>query len=426
MLPDIIQRYKKVFFIIVFVIIILVLGYLIYSTFFQPYFAPGPGQPGQVGTSTEPGGFPQAGPGEEGKEGEAGEGRLPGQEPTGDTGEPSQEEKETEKTPEEEPQQETTALNEGNSQAMTLSGDGDGVQYYDKDSGKFYRVNKDGEAEPLTDQVFHNVDNINWSPTKDRAILEYPDGSNILYDFSQDKQVTLPKHWKEFDFSPDGEKIVTKSIGLDTDNRWLAIANADGSQVEAIESLGENEDSVYSSWSPNNQIVGMYTEGAGFDRQEVYFIGKHDENFKSTTVHGRGFQPKWSPQGDRLMYSVYSSDNDFKPQLWMVNSQGESIGTGRKSLGVNTWADKCTFADNSEMYCAVPKNLDKGSGIFPEMAEQTNDQLYRINTQTGTKELISNLRGEDYNISSLEVSQDRKNLFFVDSKSEKVHKLDLE
>jgi sugar lactone lactonase YvrE len=68
--------------------------------------------------------------------------------------------------------------------------------------------------------------------------------------------------------------------------------------------------------------------------------------------------------------------------------------------------------------------LEEGAGIFPEMADMTTDELYRIDTETGIKELVSGLPG-GYNISNLEVSADGENLFFTDSRTGEIHKLDL-
>lgn len=422
MLFDIFQKYKKPIQILVFILIISLLGYLIYFTFFRQYVADRTGGPDKTSTSTELGQFPQTGPAQDGKPGKSGDGKLP----EGKTGGEVEEGSETAEggQPPETDKSETTIISQNKSQGMTLDKDGSGVQYYDQDSGKFYRIDENGNAMELTDKVFHNVKNVNWSPAKDKAILEYPDGSNILYEFSSDKQVTLPKHWEEFEFSARGDKIVAKSMGLDPDNRWLAVSNPDGSNVKGIEPMGENADSVYPSWSPNSQIAGMYTRGAGFDRQDVFFIGLNDENFKSMTVEGRGFQPKWSPSGDKLVYSVYSSQNELKPKLWVANAKGESIGTGRKSINIDTWAEKCAFSGDSDMYCAVPKNLEKGAGIFPEMANSTADELYKVNIETGTKQMISSL-GDEHNISDIKVSEDGKNLFFTDKKTQQIHKLEI-
>lgn len=318
----------------------------------------------------------------------------------------------------------TVELNKTPSFGATLSINGSDLQYYNKNDGKFYRLDKDGRLTALSDKVFHDVQKITWSPAKNKAILEYPDGANIIYNFSSDKQLTLPAHWKDFDFSPAGDKIVMKSMGLDPDNRWLAIANEDGSKARRIELLGEKDETVYPSWSPNNQSIAMYTEGVDFDRQEVYFVGLNDENFKSTLVEGRGFQQKWTPKGDRLLYSVYSSKNDLKPMLWVVGAQSDNIGAGRKSLNIETWADKCAFANDYELYCAVPENLEEGAGLFPEMAKNTADQLYKIDTRSGLKKLVA-LPDRRVNISNPFVSNDGYYFYFTDEATQRLHKIKL-
>jgi len=181
--------------------------------------------------------------------------------------------------------------------------------------------------------------------------LNYPDGSKIIYNFTTKKQVTLPKHWQNFSFSPGSDQIVAKSMGLDVENRYLITANSDGSQAKALEAIGANDKTVYPAWSPGGQIVAMYTQGVDFDRQEVFFVGQNDENFKSTVVEGRGFQSQWSTAGDHLLYSVYSTTNDLKPLLWLVDAKSDTIGQNRTNLDLQTWANKCTFASDTEVYC---------------------------------------------------------------------------
>ena len=313
----------------------------------------------------------------------------------------------------------TKVLNKEATFKPTISKDGKSIQFYNKDDGKFYRLTAQGEIVPLSDKIFYNVQNVTWSPAKNKAIIEYPDGANILYDFETQKQISLPKHWEDFDFSPNGNQIVLKNMGLDPDNRWLAIANEDGSKAKPIEPLGIYSDKVYTSWSPNNQIIAMKTEGIDFNRQRVYFIGLNGENFKSTIIEGRDFRSKWSPKGDKLLYSVYSSDNNMKPSLWIVNAQGDQIGSGRKNLKIETWADKCTFANDYELYCAVPENLPEGAGLFPELSKGVKDKLYKINIQTGTKKLVAIPDG-NFTMSNLMVSEDEQYLYFTDGNTQRL------
>jgi hypothetical protein len=110
--------------------------------------------------------------------------------------------------------------------------------------------------------------------------------------------------------------------------------------------------------------------------------------------------------------------------LWLVAAEGENIGNGRKSLGIETWADKCVFANNVELYCGVPNNLPEGSGWLPDLAATTNDTLYKINTITGVKKVIAVPDGE-YNITEPIVSDDQRYLYFTNKETGFLHKINL-
>lgn len=410
---DFFLKYKKVFFLAVFLLVVFLLGYLLYFVFFKPALT---GKPpvAPAGTSTI-GQFPAAGTGTGGiisDPGAAGQ-KLPPAEPAADISDVALG-----------GLTRTKPLSDKKSLDATLAANGSDLQYYDKGDGKFYRITKDGEAVLLSDKVFHEAEKVTWAPNKNKVIIEYPDGANIIYDFDGKKQTTLPSHWEDFAFSPSGNQIVMKSIGLDPNNRWLAVADIDNSESRIIEPLGDNESSVYPAWSPNNQVVALFTEGVDFDRQEVYFVGANKENFKSTVVEGRGFQPKWSPEGNRLLYSVYSGASDMKPNLWIVDAEGENIGANRKNLHLATWADKCVYADNNGLYCAVPENLEEGAGLFPEMARTTKDALFRIDTDSGLKKIVAIPDG-DFSMSNLIVSDNGYYLYFTDDKTGRLHQVRL-
>ncbi|MFA6106932.1 MAG: hypothetical protein WC745_04680 [Patescibacteria group bacterium] len=369
---------NKIIRIAAFLLVALLFGILIYNLFFKSLSEPSLDV--TTGTTTPGAKLPEAGPGSP----------STGTEPEG----------QTRLQPETGPESagdeiasggitRANVISEAGGMAAKLSGDGLSLLQYNGRDGLFYRIDQNGNTEPLTDKIFHEVQSVYWAPEGEKAILEYPDGANILYNFKTNSQTTLPAHWKDFDFSSSGDEIVMKSIGTDENNRWLAIANADGSKARALEALGGEADRVYPSWSPNKQSVAMFTESTGFDEQKVYFVGLNNENFKSLTITGRGLKFLWSPEGDRLLYSVYSSDSDLKPALWAANAKGEAIGSGRKNLNIFTWADKCVFSGNENAYCAVPETLEEGSGLYPELANASPDALYEINIYTGQKKLVA-------------------------------------
>lgn len=295
----------------------------------------------------------------------------------------------------------------------SLSQGGSGLRYYSNSDGKFYHLTADGQIKALSDQTFYNVNKVTWADKNDKAVLEYPDNSKIIYNFEKEKQITLPKHWSNFSFSPDSSQLAAKSIGLAPENRWLVTINDDGTGTTLVEPMGENADKVQIDWSPSRQTVGFSQTGEplGAERQEILFVGLNHENFKSAIVEGRGFEPAWSPTGQKLLYSVYSSRSDFKPELWVTDSYGDSIGNNRQLLQLNTWANKCTFSDDSTLFCAVPRNLPQGAGILPEVAANTNDDMYKIDLKTGLKTTLP-LNGT-YNIKNITYDKNKNKIYFT-------------
>jgi Tol biopolymer transport system component len=319
-----------------------------------------------------------------------------------------------------------TLLHDAVTQAVSPSKDGKGARFYNPEDGRFYRVNADGTVTLLADKQFLNVKNVDWANRDDQAILEFPDGTNVFYNFDTKRQVTLPKHWEDFSFAPDDSQVAAKSVGLDPSNRFLLVSNPDGNEAKAIEPLGQNKDKVIVDWSPNTQVVAFsftgqpQTEGA----QEVLLIGENRENFKSLIVPGRGFLPNWSPTGKQILYSVYHERTDLKPSLWITGGVGDSIGEDRRSINLATWADKCAWKDETQVICGVPQSLDLGAGLARKKFESVPDDVYLVDLRTGVSTKI-NTPDQIYPISNPILSADKKKMMFTDSVTGRLYSYDL-
>ena len=261
-----------------------------------------------------------------------------------------------------------------------------------------------------------------WANNRGQAVLEYPDGSNIVYDFNTNKQVTLPKHWQDFSFAPADNGIAFKSMALDVENRFLAIAGPDGSQSRILENIGEKEDQFQVNWSPNNQMIATFSKGKDLNRSEVYFVGLNNENFKYMLVEGRGFEGQWSPEGDRMVYSVYNSGNGYKPELWIADADPSNIGNNRHQLNLQTWSDKCSFTNSQKLFCAVPSNLPDGVSLDRSQASGYIDQIYEIDLSTGSKKLLAVPEG-NHAIDRIMTSGNQ--LFFHDQNTNRLYKINL-
>lgn len=301
-------------------------------------------------------------------------------------------------------------------QIKNVSTTGNIVSYYDAYTGQFYTIDSNGSIRTLSDKKFANVDSVAWSGTGDKAILEFPDGANIFYNFKTNEQITLPRHWTEFEYAPSGDQILFKSIALEPENNYLSIANERGEGAKVIASLGKNADKVLPDWSPNDQILASYAEGSDSDKQSVFFIGKNDENYKDLVINGINYDSIWNPNGTQLLYNVTSRETNNNPSLWIVNAQGDAIGSGRRPLNLPTTVDKCVFQDTRTLYCAVPQYLPEGSGLIPALANGIPDDIYKVDVLTGKSSLLAIL-DIPIPITSLTLSSDNRYLYFLDEQT---------
>jgi Tol biopolymer transport system component len=416
------DRTKKILLIVLFIVVALLIAFLIYYLFFRPLISP-PGP--EIPPTLPPVGLPEIPPAL----------NIPiAQPPTGLVPE----------IPVEIPTVPVTpivpgpvisnlasggitsfnTLESNSTKSPNLSNNGKDLNYYDSLTGFFYNITPEGKKTLITDVAFKDVGNIVWASDSKKAILEYADGSNVIYDFDQKRSITLPAQWKDFVFSNDNKQIAFKDMRLDPENRYIAIADTNGTGYRKIEPIHKEDEDVHITWAPNDKYIALYSESIDGSRSDVLPIGFNGENFRSFTIEGRDFRFAWAPSGNKLLYSAYNSRSDYNPTLWVVNTSPELLATGRNKLGINTWADKCTFGSENIIYCAVPRSLDSGTGFLPNLADTTPDDFYKINLSTGTKELIAQPLYPT-TASRIIVSKDNKTLYWLEKNTGQIKEMSL-
>mgnify|MGYP001575866632 CR=1 FL=1 len=301
-----------------------------------------------------------------------------------------------------------------------ITADGKSMAYYDPSDGRFYKINNDGTVTRLSDKQFPDAETIVWDDSATTVAIEFPDGANIIFNFTTEKQTSLPTHWEDFDFSPAGDQVIAKSIGNDPSARALVITNADGSNTQIINGLGKNADLVDVAWSPNDQVIAFADTASGtglggIGRQMIFPIGKNEENFKGLVVEGLNFHARWSPNGAQILYDAAGASSNYRPLLWIVDGTAKTMGDNRMSLGLNTWVEKCTFADDTTIYCAVPSQMDNNAGLQPDTVT-SDDSIYRVDLTTGKVKLIG-YPAEGTPMLNLAVSADGNYLYFTDDRN---------
>ncbi|MCF7795707.1 hypothetical protein K9M42_01290 [Patescibacteria group bacterium] len=309
----------------------------------------------------------------------------------------------------------------------TLSPGGD-ILSYNKDTGEFSRLDTESGESIIFDSIsYKGAETIEWSPDSTKVLAEFPDGSNVIYDFDKNRQYVLPTNWYNFDFTEDSSGLVFLTESTDPKKRWLSTSDVDGSNYNPIENLGENERFVDVVYSPNDQYIALSRTGKplGLWRQQVIPIGLNDENFKAIEIEGRNYHPLYTPDGEKMVYDCYNLESNYKPILYVVDVAPGSVGLDHFSLNINTWVSKCTFNNSGTyLFCGVPRELLKGSGLFEEFSKDTVDDIYAINISTGNSVKIAEPTIK-VNIESMFLSEDQSVLYYTDSSSGSIYSINL-
>ncbi len=417
------ERRKKLLFVVLFIVAVIGIAVVLYFLFFRSLTPNGTADNGQTpGTGNS---LPRAQDGSPGTIGSQNPGSLPGAQDVGNVG-----------IGEIPTLPGTTLLPDGPRTVIladnvrlpvaTSKNGGNSVRFYDPADGRFYSILDDGTKSALSDTVFPNVQKVTWGNKSEKAVLGFPDGNQIIYDFDNEKQTTVPQIWQDLQFSPDDDQIAAKSVGNNPTNRFLIVADSDGSDPRPIEELGNNQDKVMVSWSPNNQSVAFSQTGEalGANRQQILLIGKNHENFKGLVVEGRGFIPSWSPDGSQLLYSVWNSNEGYIPTLWLSGAEGDQVNANRRRMNIQTWADKCAWASATAVICGVPKQITPGAGLQRSLFDVGPDALYKLDLANGQVLPVGDI-GTNALVSSISISNDGQTAFVNDGNSGQLLKVRL-
>lgn len=298
--------------------------------------------------------------------------------------------------------------------APTVTGSGT-VAYYDPGDGHFYTIDRNGSAKLLSDASFAEAESVTFSDSADEAVIEFPDGSNVAYNFNTGKQVSMPSHWEDFAFSGDGTSIATKSVAADPSARALVITSADGSTTKVVAALGSNQNLVDANMSPDGSVVAFSKtgdSGSAFGQQEIYMIDQEGNASGVLLVNGSNFTARWSPDSGHILYSVADASDDYRATLWYADKDGDRKTGTRQAVGLRTSADKCTFASNTTVYCAAPKEMPADGGASPSLIT-ANDDVYRIDLNTLRVTLVAT-PSVATRMSNLSVGQNGSTLYYTD------------
>jgi Tol biopolymer transport system component len=124
------------------------------------------------------------------------------------------------------------------------------------------------------------------------------------------------------DYSPDGSRIVFVRENPGLQKLGIFVVNVDGSGLRQISAWQPDVGSV--SWSPDGRWI-LTDNGQG----ELYVVhpdgtGEHQIHLQTGSGHVAAFQPSWSPDGRRIVFSLYQSSTGHV-DLFTAKADGSDL-----------------------------------------------------------------------------------------------------
>ena len=256
-----------------------------------------------------------------------------------------------------------TSSRSGKPQLYVMNPDGSGIRQIT--SGNYWHT--DGRWSPDAKQIVCNtlensstaglemvVMNVDGS---NRKLLGYgnqmswhPNGGKIIYencpsceigifeaalyiiDSNGQNRIKLPIEGGYPDWSPDGNNILISVPHYEDSKLSAQLTIVDYPNFSNAKPVGP-VNAGYAVWSPNGtEIAYAYTDSLytvnGTPLSNIYLMDSDGSNLKkisnhSTTEHY--FLPRWSPDGQKIIFLAQTVDGSEKSYLYIVNKDGTNL-----------------------------------------------------------------------------------------------------
>ena len=212
-------------------------------------------------------------------------------------------------------------------------------------------------------------------------------------------------------FSPDGKKIVYQK------NNSLLVSDSSGKNQRTLVSVLKLKDIIL-KWPAANSIA-LISKPSGLVAGGLWVLDVRNLTFSRLLEGLFGLEALYSPNGGRFIYS-YADQNG---RLKLTSSDNKE---NKRELNTSTLIDKCVWlGDSLNVLCAAPKSWPEGMLLpddYYKTTNLTNDDIWKINTETGSKDLMVPNVGD---INNLLVDGNENSVYFISRSNQFLYQLNL-
>jgi hypothetical protein len=211
-------------------------------------------------------------------------------------------------------------------------------------------------------------------------------------------------------WSPDSKKIAYLFTDSSGEQNNISIANPDGSGWKNI--FKTRLDNLVIEW-PTKEKISLRLPSSGLAQGILYALNSETGDFYKVISDTYGLNAKWSPKGDKILFSSTSSKGK-SPKLNLSDEKGTSF----KDLNLSGIVDKCVWGkDDRTIFCALPQDVSQNA-TWPDDYYKglviLSDDFYKINLETNQKTKIIGSTDEiGYDAQDLFLSPKEDYLFFI-------------
>ncbi|MEK7198256.1 MAG: hypothetical protein AAB648_02210 [Patescibacteria group bacterium] len=295
------------------------------------------------------------------------------------------------------------------------------IFFYDFSGQLWQTPNEENKPIAVEEMSINNLIDVVWSKDAKNIVKtgsEQADIKYILSDPAKKALVNLKSGIKSVAFSPDSKKIAYYFSPNSRENS-LFTSDPDGKNQRTL-SLELNLRDITINW-PNANTIALASKPSGLVAGNLWFFDIRNFAINKIIDDLFGLEVLFSTDGSSFIYS-YANEKGQDLKLAVYDAKGNS----KIINNVSTLVDKCVFTkDQLNIYCAVPQSWPDFAVLpddYYKNAFTTNDDIWKINTETGEKTLVfENISS----ISNLAVSEDDANIFFISRDNQLLFKLNL-
>jgi hypothetical protein len=293
--------------------------------------------------------------------------------------------------------------------APSLNKKDDKIFFYKKDGGDLFSSDFDGKSqEKLSNITILGMTEALWSPERDRAAIFYLDEETIkgFLLIGTSSVAVLPTNIKSFSWSPRGSLLAY----LTEKNEELALTTTDLSGKNARTIFSTPILDAHIAWADADTIA-FQTAPSGLAEGFLFGYSRSSGNFSKILGPRIGLISLFSPDGKRILIST-SSNGGKQVALTIHNTSGTELF----KTGLATIPQKCAWAGDERLYCAVPRGLER-SVLWPDDYLRgelnTDDRIVLIDLKNKETRTVFSDDAYGFDMSNLVVTEDETHLFFV-------------